>query len=293
VFRRTAWSTLAVVAVTAAASVGAAGAGGTAAGVGLSSSAAAKHAAHKVAAGGPPGTHAGPPYKFITELMSYAPELRVKDQAILARTKLGYRLWSGGQDSHLTVTLVDGKLRFRDTGTKSFKRLSPKCERQKVRVGVSALCKVPKDITKRRPLLIEIWPRLGDDYTDTSTLPATFAVTMLSDEGNDVAKFGAGPDFFNGHRGRDRVWGGGGNDWIRGGDGNDLIFGGPGNDDIVGMEKNDTVHGGPGDDRIWTGPGRDRLFGDTGADLLICGTGFDRATPDSSDKVARNCDRLR
>jgi hypothetical protein len=285
---------LAVVAVTASATVGAAvGTVQTGTHSRLAASTTAAHAAGKVADGGPPGAHAGPPYKFITELMSYAPELRVKDQAILARTEHGYRLWSGGQDSHLTVTLVDGKLRFRDTGTKSFKRLSPKCQREKVRVGISALCKVPADITNRRPLLIEIWPRLGNDYTDASTLPATFSVTMLSDEGNDVAKFGAGRDFFNGHLGRDRVWGGGGNDWIRGGDGNDLIFGGGGNDDIVGMEENDTVYGGGGDDRIWTGPGGDDLIGDEGADLLICGTGNDTATPDSSDRVARNCDHIR
>jgi serralysin len=253
---------------------------------------AAAHAVHKVTAGGPPGANAGPPYHFMTELMSFAPNLRVKDQAILARTKLGYRLWSGGQDSHLTVSRVDGRLSFRDTGTQSFKRLSPKCERQRVRVGISALCRIPKDIGLRRPLLVEIWPRLGDDYTDASTLPATFAVSMLSDEGNDVAKLGAGRDFFNGHLGRDRVWGGGGNDWVRGGDGNDHVYGGPGNDDVVGMENDDTVHGGAGNDRIWTGPGRDDLIGDEGADLLLCGTGIDTATADASDKVFRSCDRV-
>jgi serralysin len=287
VFRRTAWSTLAVavVAVTTSASVGAAGL--------ARSATTTAHTADKVSDGGPPGSHAGPPYEFKTELMSYAPSLRVKDQAILARTKLGYRLWSGGQDSHLTVSVLDGKLSFRDTGTKSFKRLSPKCERQRVRVGISALCKIPSDISVRRPLLVEIWPRLGDDYTDASTLPATFAVSMLSDEGNDVAKLGAGPDFFNGHLGRDRVWGGGGNDWVRGGDGNDHVYGGLGNDDIVGMENNDTVHGGDGNDRIWTGPGSDNLVGDEGADLLICGTGIDTATQDASDQVSRNCDHIR
>src|SRR4051812_27805577 len=123
--------------------------------------------------------------------------VRLKDQAMLTRTKHGYRLWSGGQDNHLTVTLVDGGLRFRDTGTKSFKKLSPACHRQRVRIGIGAVCRVPADITQRRPLLVEIWPRLGDDYTDASTLPATFAVTVLTDEGNDVAYLGAGPDFFN------------------------------------------------------------------------------------------------
>jgi serralysin len=270
--------TLAIVAVTTAATVG----------VGLTSSATASPAASS----GPPGTTAGPPYQFKTELMSYAPDKTLTDQAILARTKHGYRLWSGKQSSHLTVSIVHGNLHFRDAGTKSFKRLSAKCKRQRVKVGVSASCKIPAGISVRRPLLLEIWPRLGNDYTDSSSLPATFAVTMLSDEGNDVAKFGAGRDFFNGHLGRDRVRGGGGADWIRGGGGNDHAYGGDGNDDIVGMQNNDTVHGGAGNDRIWTGPGRDSLIGDGGADLLICGHGVDTATPDPSDRVSRNCDHV-
>jgi hypothetical protein len=292
VSRRTVWPAfaVAVVAVTTAATISTAAgaeAPGTSAGL-----VAATHVSPKVSSDGPPGAHAGPPYNFTTELMGVAPNLGLRDQVWIARTQLGYRLWSGHQDSHLTVTIVNGKLSFRDTGTKYYKKLTPKCARQKVKVGIWALCRIPKDISVSHPLLIEVWPRLGDDVTDTSTLPATYAVTMLGDEGNDVAKFGAGPDFFNGHLGRDRVWGGGGNDWVRGGGGNDHIYAGPGNDDIVGMEANDTVYGGSGNDRIWTGPGNDDLIGDEGADLLICGTGDDTATPDSSDQVSRNCDHI-
>jgi len=180
---------------------------------------------------------------------------------------------------------VDGGLRFVDTGTKSFKKVSPACQRKKVRVGVAAVCRVPGSISVRWPLLVEVWPRLGDDFTDASTLPATFAVTVLGDEGHDVARFGAGPDFFNGHSGRDLVWGGAGNDWIRAGLGNDAVEGGPGNDDLVAMQGRDTVRGGNGDDRVGGGDGDDRLWGDAGADFVLCGTGRDSAKVDAGDRV--------
>jgi hypothetical protein len=216
----------------------------------------------------------------------------LKDQARLTRTKHGYRLWSGGQDSHLVVTLIDGGLRFRDTGTKSFQRLSTRCDRERVRVGISAVCRVPADITEQRPLLVEIWPRLGDDYTDASTLPVTFAVAVLSDEGRDVAYLGAGPDFFNGHSTRDKVWGGQGSDWIRAGLGNDLVYGGPGDDDLIGMEGADEVRGGPGDDRVGGNDGDDRLWADSGSDWILCGNGRDRAVKDAADRAFPDCETV-
>ena len=240
----------------------------------------------------PPGANAGPPYKFTTELMGGHEDLALKDQAMLTRTQLGYRIWSGSQNSHLVVTLVDGRLSFVDTGTQSFKKLASACERQKVKVGISALCRVPGTITVSQPLLIEVWPRLGNDYTDTSSLPDTFAVTVLGDEGHDVAHFGAGPDFFNGAAGRDIVWGGGGNDWIRGGIGNDAAFGGDGDDDIVGQDGSDTMRGGDGNDRLWGGNDSDHLWGDTGADFDVCGNGTDTADADSSDRVLANCESV-
>jgi hypothetical protein len=140
--------TLAVVAVTAAATVGA----------GLTSAATtASPVASTAGSGGPPGASAGPPYQFKTELMSYAPNKTLTDQVILARTKHGYRLWSGKQSSQVTVSVVHGKLHFRDTRTQSFKKISAKCKRQRVKVGVSALCKIPQGISVHRPLL----PRYG------------------------------------------------------------------------------------------------------------------------------------
>ena len=240
----------------------------------------------------PPGSDAGPPYDFVTELTGQFVTIPLKDTGMLTRTEHGYRFRTGQQDSHLVVTVVDGGLRFVDTGTKTFKKLSPACQRKKARVGIAAVCRVPGSISVRLPLLVEVWPRLGNDFTDTSTLPATFAVTVLGDKGHDVARFGAGPDFFNGFSGRDLVWGGAGNDWIRAGLGNDAVGGGPGNDDIVAVEGRDTIRGGDGDDRLWGGDGDDRLWGGAGADFVVCGAGRDSAKVDAGDRVLQNCESV-
>ena len=240
----------------------------------------------------PPGSNAGPPYNFTTELLGDSLAIPMKDQAMLTSAEHGYRFRTGQQDSHLVVTLVKGGLRFTDTGTKSFKKVGSACHRKQVRVGIAAVCRIPAGISVALPLLVEVWPRLGNDYTDTSTLPATFAVTVLGDKGHDVARFGAGPDFFNGYSGRDRVWGGGSNDWIRAGIGNDTVEGGSGNDDIVAVEGNDTVRGGNGSDRIWAGDGDDRLWAGAGADILLCGNGRDSAKVDASDRFFHDCESI-
>ncbi len=237
-------------------------------------------------------SHAGPPYQYTTELMGQFVVIPLKDQGMLAKTDLGYRFRTGQQNSHLVVTLVDRGLRLVDTGTRSWKRLSPACKKVKVKVGIAAVCRVPGDISVRRPLLLEIWPRLGNDFTDTSTLPATFAVTVLGDKGNDVAHFGAGPDFFNGHSGRDVVWGNDGADWIRAGLGNDVVWGGTGNDDLVAMQGRDRMHGGDGDDRVGGSDGEDRLWGDAGTDFILCGTGHDNANADAADRIFHDCEAV-
>ena len=240
----------------------------------------------------PPGANAGPPYEFTHELIGDGTAIPLKGQAMLTTTDHGYLLRIGQQNSHLAVTLVDGGLRFADTGTGSFKELSPDCRRANVTVGVAAVCRVPDSTSARSPLLIEVWPRLGNDYTDTSTLPAAFAVAVLGDEGNDVAHFGAGPDYFNGYTGQDLVWGGDGNDWIRSGLGSDTVIGGPGNDDIVAVEGRDSVGGGDGADRLWGGDGGDRLWGGAGVDLLMCGNGQDTTESVGGDHPSPNCEAV-
>jgi len=247
----------------------------------------------KAGKGAPPGADAGPPYQFRTELMGDFEHVSIKDQLILTRTDYGYRIWGGQQDNHITVSLTDaGDLLIVDTGTARFKRIAGACDSKKTRVGVSAVCSVPNDISEAKPLLIEIWPRLGDDFADVSTLPATFASTFLGDKGHDTALLGEGPDFFNGYSGRDYVSGGGGNDWIRSGLGGDWVWGGAGDDDIVAVEGNDRIRGGPGDDRIWSGDGEDAVWTGPGADLTICGNGRDRVMGDAFDHISRNCESV-
>jgi hypothetical protein len=228
----------------------------------------------------------------VTELMGQFFTIPLKDQGQLTQTVHGYRFRTGQQSSHLVVTRVSGGLRFVDTGTKRWRKLSPACHRQQVPRGIAAVCRVKSGISMQRPLLVEIWPRLGNDFTSTASLPASFAVTVLGDKGNDVARFGAGWDFFNGHSGVDRIWGGSGNDWIRAGLGNDFVTGNRGNDDIVAMEGGDIVRAGDGDDRLGGGDGSDRLRGDAGADFILCGTRHDVAMADWRDRIYRDCESV-
>jgi hypothetical protein len=242
-------------------------------------------------AGSSPVMDAGPPYDFTTELMGQFVFVPLMDKAILTRTTHGYVFRTGQQDSRLVIKQVDRGLRFHDRGTKYLIELSPSCRQRPVKVGIAAVCRIPGDISRRQPLLVEVWPRLGDDYTDAHTLSAKFAVTVLGDEGNDTAWLGAGPDFFNGHSGRDRVRGGAGADWVRAGLGNDVVRGGPGADHLVGMQGNDVLYGGRGDDRVDGNEHDDHLYGGAGADFLVCGDGVDSTDADGADR-RRFCERF-
>jgi serralysin len=233
----------------------------------------------------------GPPYRFTTELVGQYPGVKLKDQAMLYRSKHGYLFRTGQQHSRLTITQVDGRVRFVDRGTERFKKLGQTCRRQRVRVGIAAVCRIPRDVTVRRPLLIEVWPRLGNDFTDGSTLSARFALAVLGDRGNDRTLLGAGPDFFNGYTGRDRVSGGAGNEWVRLGAGDDPVWGGAGHDLLIGMDGQDTIYGGSGEDRLNGMAHNDRIHGQAGQDLFLCGTGYDRAWGDGSEDY-RQCEAI-
>ena len=149
-----------------------------------------------------PGT-AGPPYDYATELMGSYALLPLPDQAALTKTEHGYLFRAGQQDSRLEVTLTDDGIRFVDTGTARFKKLVRACDEEDVPVGVAAVCPVPDDVSTAAPLLVEFWPRLGDDYLDASTLPDTVAMTMLSDAGDDIARLRRRPGLLQRlHRGR-------------------------------------------------------------------------------------------
>jgi serralysin len=243
-------------------------------------------------AAAPANPDAGPPYDYTTELMGQYRFIPLKDVAMLTRSEHGYLFRTGQQDSHLVITRVNRGIRLVDTGTRSFKRLAPACRRTKVRRGIAAVCPVPRGVTTARPLLVEVWPRLGNDFTDGSSLPATIALAVLGDEGRDVTHLGAGPDFFNGHSGRDPVTGGAGKDWIRAGLGNDTFRGGPGDDELVGMQGHDTMYGMRGNDRLVGMDGNDRLRGNAGADVVQCGAGRDNARVDQDDSILRGCESV-
>jgi hypothetical protein len=244
------------------------------------------------AAMGETGIVFGPPYEFTTALIDGRQVGKpLTGVAVINRTEHGYVYRAGSQDNHLVVTRVKRGLRFADSGTPRFRHLAPSCRKVEARRGVAAVCRLPRLITEQQPLLVEVWPRIGDDFLDTSGLSAQFAVTMLGDLGVDVARFGPGPDFFNGHTAHDRAYGGGGNDWIRAGDDADTIFGGPGHDYLVGMDGDDVIHGGDGDDLLVGMDGDDRLLPEAGLDVAQCGAGVDSATADVEDSV-RQCESV-
>ena len=176
-------------------------------------------------AGGQPPTMLGP---------GDARVHNVKDKAIIRMSKFGYVYIAGQQNSHLTVTYLEGSnsLRYRDTGTKRWGSLASGCHREKVAKGVSAVCKVPARFSGRK-MFVQIWPRLGNDFVDGRTLPSKFRLWVLTDAGRDVTYCGKGADFVNGAKGNDVSYGGAGNDWLRGGPGGDRLVGGAGRDRIA------------------------------------------------------------
>ncbi len=234
-----------------------------------------------------PDPEYGPPYQYTTELMGqFGTPIPLKNMALLTRTQHGYLYRAGQQNSHLTITLTDAGLQLVDTGTAKWKRAVPGvCHQLTVAKGIGVVCPVPATVSASQPLLMEVWPRLGDDYVDGSTLPDTVAMTVLADAGNDTALLGAGPDFFNGYTGHDVVVGGAGNDWIRSGPGADTVRAGAGNDKVVGQSGADTIYGNEGDDALYGSDGTDHIYAGSGTDRANCGGGQDTATIDSADRA--------
>jgi Ca2+-binding RTX toxin-like protein len=214
----------------------------------------------------------------------------LKDAAMITHAGGGFRYTAGQQDTHLVVTRVAGGVRFADRGTAQLRSHPRACREQRVRVGIAAVCPVPTKVSARRPMTLEIIPRLGDDFVDSSSLSAAFEMYVLADAGRDVVRTGAGDDFVNGAQNNDRIRGGAGKDWIRTGIGNDTLTGGRGADLLVGVEGQDTIYGGGGDDEVRGGPGQDRLYAGEGSDMVACGTGRDRAQVNRSDSSSSDCE---
>jgi Ca2+-binding RTX toxin-like protein len=212
-----------------------------------------------------------------------APAKALARPATLKKVKGGYYYGVWGQNNVVTVTLVDGKLKFRDPKPVRWEGFPKACTKKRVRRGVAALCPVPGWVTPASPLTINFEMRLGDDTVDTSTLPQEFQASVLADQGRDVVRTGAGNDFINGAFDHDEIWSGDGDDLVRSGESADLVFGEGGKDRLVGGEVGDVLHGGDGNDSVEGGPGDDTLYGDAGSDTIKCGDGNDLADADPAD----------
>jgi serralysin len=226
--------------------------------------------------------HADP----VTELLGgNGPVIPLKDAAMVVKTDVGYRYQAGQQNSHLVVTQVGNRLHFADTGTARLKKFPASCRKEPARRGIALSCKVPAQYSTSKPMFLEIWPRLGHDFVDGSTLSATFRMWVLADAGRDRVFTGAGDDFVNGAQDADKVRGGAGDDWLRMGDSNDKVWGGNGDDKLLGLDGADKIQGGAGADQVLGGNGNDRLSGGPGNDKVNGGSGADDAWFDSSDRV--------
>ena len=221
---------------------------------------------------------------------AHGPVPPMKNAAIIEMTEGGFRYIAGQQNSHLTMSMAEGKLRFVDTGTRELRDIPQNCSRKSVGNGIAALCSIPTKFEDGR-MYLEVWPRLGNDFIDGSALPAQFRLWALADAGDDTVLGGNGDDFMNGAQDDDKVWGGAGNDWLRTGLGNDELRGGAGDDKLVGVYDDDVIRGGDGNDRVGGGPGNDVLRADGGQDQVLCGNGRDSAYIDKSDRTSQ-CESL-
>jgi len=211
--------------------------------------------------------------------------------AMIQKTNGGYRFTAGKQNSHITVTMGHGKIHFRDTGTRELRNIPKQCKRHSAGKGIGAVCNVPRGYNARHPMYVEVWPRLGNDYVNGRSLPASTRLWVLADRGTDTVFGGAGRDFVNGAQNRDHVSGGPGNDWLRTGTGGDHIWGGGGKDKIVGADGGDSINGGGGSDHLYGAHGRDTIRAGRGSDTVVCGSGSDRAMVHRGDRT-NGCERV-
>jgi hypothetical protein len=105
-----------------------------------------------------------------------------------------------------------------------------------------------------------------------------------SSRGDRVFALG-GADSVTAQAGDDCIDLGAGNDRGAGGSGSDRLLGRAGRDRLTGGSGRDVFDGGTGDDRI---EARDRL-----AERIVCGPGRDTVVADRSDRVSRDCERVR
>ena len=219
----------------------------------------------------------------ITEINDGRKVMPLVNQARIVHSEWGYRMVAGKQSSHITITEVDGGLLFTDTKTQKWHDLPKSCDARSVSKGIAAFCTLPAAFTGDKSMFIEVWPRLGNDFVDGSSLRAKYRLWVLTDKGDDNVYLGAGDGFVNGAQGNDTIHGGPGDDWLRMGKETDEAWGGDGADKIVGQDGHDSIHGGAGDDSLYGAFGPDTIWGDEGADRVVCGGGTDQAYVDYED----------
>ncbi|MEZ5118759.1 MAG: choice-of-anchor Q domain-containing protein [Candidatus Nanopelagicales bacterium] len=101
---------------------------------------------------------------------------------------------------------------------------------------------------------------------------------------NKLRGTGAG-DTMKGLGGKDVLRGLGGDDCLNGGRGNDRVIAGPGSDRLIGGKGRDIMLGGGGPDVIKARDGQ--------RDVIKCGSGQDTVLADKSDRVAKDCEKVR
>ena len=122
--------------------------------------------------------------------------------------------------------MAHGRLRFRDT-RRAVVEVAAEVLQQPAREP-RGRCVLPHPRRHQgdNPVLLEVRPRLGNDYVDGRGLPANFEMAVLADAGRDTLFGGRGNDYLGGAMDNDRTHGGAGRDWIRGGDCRDRLWGG-------------------------------------------------------------------
>jgi hypothetical protein len=167
----------------------------------------------------------------------------IKDKALIRPSKWGFIFIAGQQDSHLTVTFDKdaNTLTYVDTGTAELIKWPERCTPLTVDQGIAATCTIPPRFETQR-MFVQVWPRLGNDYVDGSTLPKRFRLWVLADAGNDVFYGGDGADFLNGAKDADIAYGGLSKDWLRTGPGDDQLWGGDDKDRMSCAEDSDVAH---------------------------------------------------
>ena len=183
--------------------------------------------------------------------------------ATVQKTAFGIQVTdSGSEQNALSVELVAGQIRVRDTVTAPT-AASIDCTES----GGDVFC--PDDVR-------DVFASLGGG-NDTITFGDGLVASVDGGDGEDEITGADGADSLLGGSQNDRIAGGAGTDQIEGGGGNDILRGGAGNDFF-----NSFVGGGP-DPVIDTDPGNDDLDGEGGSDSLNGGTGGDVMTDTGND----------